>query len=47
MKQSKVSGVKIPTDLIVNIGLQMVDRVENLHINGYMHMDLKPDHFMF
>jgi tRNA A-37 threonylcarbamoyl transferase component Bud32 len=25
----------------------MLDRVQKLHMNGYIHNDLKPEHFLF
>ena len=32
---------------MVAIGLQMLDRVETLHEKGYLHLDIKPEHFLF
>lgn len=33
---------KMRLDQVINIGLQMVDRLEALHMIGYVHGDLKP-----
>ena len=44
---SNAKNIEIPMFSIVNLAFQMLDRIEKLHMNGYIHNDLKPDHFLF
>jgi serine/threonine protein kinase len=37
----------IPYNLVIEIAIQMIDRVEILHNNSLIHRDLKPDNFLF
>ena len=32
---------------IANIGMQMIERVQIFHRNGHLHMDIKPENFLF
>jgi len=34
-------------DALREIGKQMIDRIESLHNAGFIHRDIKPDHFMY
>ncbi len=38
---------KFPSSTIVEIGLQLLDRLEILHYEGYVHLDLKPSNIIF
>ena len=36
----------LPLELVAKLGLEMLNRVEKLHENGYFHNDLKAEHFL-
>lgn len=44
--QSKVKNKNFSIKTVVQIGLQLLERLETLHSMGYLHMDLKPDNIL-
>lgn len=44
LKRNKKKRFRIKT--VVQIGLQLLDRLEALHKLGYVHLDLKPDNIL-
>lgn len=47
MNNSIAANVKIPISIVIKLGLDMLERVQTLHSFGFMHGDLKPEHFLF
>ena len=43
----KTQGNKLSLKVVILIGLQMIKRVEDLHIRGIIHRDIKPANFIF
>ena len=41
------SGGRLELRLVIEIGLQVIDRLEFLHSRGFVHRDLRPEHFLF
>jgi serine/threonine protein kinase len=41
------SGGKLQLRLALDLARQMVERVQTLHSRGYVHRDLRPDHFLY
>ena len=37
---------KFPSETILMIGLQVLDRIQHVHSKGYLHRDIKPDNFL-
>ena len=37
---------KFPKQLYINLGIQMISRIEFLHSKGFIHCDLKPENFV-
>ena len=37
---------KFPKELYINLGIQMISRIEFLHSKGFLHCDLKPENFV-
>ena len=37
---------KFPKQLYINLGIQMISRIEFLHSKGFLHCDLKPENFV-
>lgn len=37
---------KFSLESVCRIGIQMVDRIEQVHKAGYLHWDIKPDNFL-
>ena len=42
----KQCGKTFPLKTIVMIGLQVLDRIEYIHSQGFIHRDVKPDNFL-
>ena len=45
-EELKKSNNKFQTEKYINIGLQMVSRIEFLHSRGFIHCDVKPENFV-
>ena len=45
-EELKKSNNKFQTEKFINIGLQMVSRIEFLHSRGFIHCDVKPENFV-
>jgi len=42
----KQYGKSFPIKTIIMIGLQILDRIEYIHYQGFLHRDIKPDNFL-
>jgi serine/threonine protein kinase len=47
LRNSLKLSLALPLQTVAGLAFQMLERVEDLHNSGYLHMDLKPDHFLF
>lgn len=36
-----------PLPVVLVVGLQMIDRIQNIHSKGFIHRDIKPDNIAF
>jgi len=41
------NGGKIDMKLALELGEQMIERIEFIHSKGYIHRDLRPEHFLY
>ena len=42
----RISGQKFSLETVSMVGVQLVSCLEKLHLNGYLHRDVKPHNFM-
>lgn len=45
IKNSIKNNIKIPNSTKVNVSIQMLNRIEFLHSQGFIHRDIKPENF--
>lgn len=40
-------GGRLDEALVLKLGVQMIERVRHIHSRGYIHRDLRPEHFLY
>ena len=46
-KRAYPGGGKLPINLVLYYGKEMVTRLQHIHEKGFIHRDVKPDNFLF
>ena len=46
-KRAYLDGGKLPLNMVLYFGKEMVTRLQHIHEKGFIHRDVKPDNFLF
>jgi serine/threonine protein kinase len=46
-KRINAEDLSLPSNMISKVGIQIIDRLQQLHATGLIHRDIKPDNLLF
>lgn len=46
-KRNDIQNLSLPSSMVRKVGIQIIDRLQQLHASGLIHRDIKPDNLLF